>query len=170
MIGWKCCGSSDSGTSDSDRITNDVVVNVNGLESSSSWQYSVDGGATWKEGPQLTREHLNCVIWDGAAWVAVGGGFAVDEAGQRIVCQDEPLSLTPVEFRLLRHLLQHPGRVFERAQLLDLIHEDFRDVSDRAVDSHIKNIRRKLAGVGAPAAGGASIVSVYGVGYRLELT
>lgn len=105
-----------------------------------------------------------------AAWVAVGGGFAVDEAGQRIVCQDEPLSLTPVEFRLLRHLLQHPGRVFERAQLLDLIHEDFRDVSDRAVDSHIKNIRRKLAGVGAPAAGGASIVSVYGVGYRLELT
>jgi len=98
--------------------------------------------------------------------VPAGGGFACDEAGQRIVWQDQPLALTPVEFRLLRQLLQHPGRVFERAQLLDLIHEDFRDVSDRVVDSHVKNIRRKLA-VLEPAP--ACIVSVYGIGYRLDL-
>ena len=102
-----------------------------------------------------------------AALVAIGGGFAVDEAGQRIVWREQPLGLTPVEFRLLRQLLQQPGRVFERGQLLDLIHEDFRDVSDRAVDSHIKNIRRKLAAVDAQA---ACITSVYGVGYRLDLT
>lgn len=99
--------------------------------------------------------------------VPVGGGFAVDEAGQRIVWQEQALALTPVEFRLLRQLLQHPGRVFERAQLLDLIHEDFRDVSDRVVDSHIKNIRRKLAAL-EPAQ--ECIASVYGVGYRLELS
>lgn len=98
--------------------------------------------------------------------VPVVGGFSVDEAGQRIVWQDQPLALTPVEFRLLRQLLQHPGRVFERAQLLDLIHDDFRDVSDRVVDSHIKNIRRKLAALD-PAA--ECIASVYGVGYRLDL-
>jgi two-component system response regulator BaeR len=99
--------------------------------------------------------------------VPVGGGFAVDEAGQRIVWREQALGLTPVEFRLLRHLLQQPGRVFERGQLLDLIHEDFRDVSDRAVDSHIKNIRRKLAAVDRQA---VCITSVYGVGYRLDLT
>lgn len=99
--------------------------------------------------------------------VPVVGGFSVDEAGQRVVWQDQPLALTPVEFRLLRQLLQHPGRVFERAQLLDLIHDDFRDVSDRVVDSHIKNIRRKLAALD-PAA--ECIASVYGVGYRLDLS
>lgn len=101
-----------------------------------------------------------------ATLVPAGGGFAVDEAGQRIVWQEQALPLTPVEFRLLRQLLQHPGRVFERAQLLDLIHEDFRDVSDRVVDSHIKNIRRKLAAL-EPAQ--ECIASVYGVGYRLDL-
>lgn len=100
--------------------------------------------------------------------VPVGGGFAVDEAGQRILWQEQEqaLALTPVEFRLLRQLLQHPGRVFERAQLLELIHEDFRDVSDRVVDSHIKNIRRKLAALDPPQ---ECIASVYGVGYRLDL-
>lgn len=98
--------------------------------------------------------------------VPLGGGFAVDEAGQRVLWQEQALALTPVEFRLLRQLLQHPGRVFERAQLLDLIHEDFRDVSDRVVDSHIKNIRRKLAALDLPQ---ECITSVYGVGYRLDL-
>ena len=98
--------------------------------------------------------------------VPAAGGFAIDEAGQRILWQEQALTLTPVEFRLLRQLLQHPGRVFERAQLLDLIHEDFRDVSDRVVDSHIKNIRRKLAALDPPQ---ECIASVYGVGYRLDL-
>ena len=99
--------------------------------------------------------------------VPAAGGFAVDEAGQRILWQEQALALTPVEFRLLRQLLQHPGRVFERSQLLDLIHEDFRDVSDRVVDSHIKNIRRKLAALQPPQ---ECIASVYGVGYRLDLS
>ncbi|MBA4216755.1 MAG: response regulator [Proteobacteria bacterium] len=100
------------------------------------------------------------------SWVPAAGGFAIDEAGQRILWQAQGLALTPVEFRLLRQLLQHPRRVFERAQLLDLIHEDFRDVSDRVVDSHIKNIRRKLAALDPPQ---ECIASVYGVGYRMDL-
>ncbi|HEY9105071.1 MAG TPA: response regulator [Roseateles sp.] len=98
--------------------------------------------------------------------VPAAGGFAIDEAGQRILWQEQALTLTPVEFRLLRQLLQHPGRVFERAQLLDLIHEDFRDVSDRVVDSHVKNLRRKLAALDPPQ---ERIASVYGVGYRIDL-
>jgi two-component system, OmpR family, response regulator BaeR len=97
--------------------------------------------------------------------VAVGG-FWLDDAGQRAWWGEHSLPLTPIEWRLLRTLLQHPGRVFARAQLLDAIHADFRDVSDRAVDSHVKNLRRKLQVV---QPGPECIATVYGVGYRLDL-
>jgi two-component system response regulator BaeR len=93
-------------------------------------------------------------------------GFSIDEAGQRACWQGQFLSLTPVEFRLFRLLLSRPGQVFGRARLLEALHQDFRDVSDRAIDSHIKNLRRKIDQL-APAQG-ACIVSVYGVGYRFE--
>ncbi|MEZ5728174.1 MAG: winged helix-turn-helix domain-containing protein [Burkholderiaceae bacterium] len=62
-------------------------------------------------------------------------------------------------------LATQPGRVLSRAQLLDALHDDPRETSDRAVDSHVKNLRRKLIAVDAPA---ECIVSVYGVGYRFE--
>lgn len=94
------------------------------------------------------------------------GGFVLDDDGLRAWWRDTPLALTPVEFRLLRTLAQRPGRVFARAQLLDAIHADYRDVSDRAVDSHVKNLRRKLDAV---LPGQDCIASVYGVGYRLDL-
>jgi two-component system response regulator BaeR len=73
------------------------------------------------------------------------------------------LELTPVELRLLRKLGQQPGRVYSRAQLIDAAYEDHRVVSERTVDSHIKNLRRKLADAGVDP-----IASVYGVGYRYE--
>lgn len=91
--------------------------------------------------------------------------FQVNEGGQAITWSNKPLGLTPVEFRLLRLLLSHPGQVFARARLLDSLHEDMRDTSDRAIDSHIKNLRRKLEQAGANE---VDIVSVYGVGYRLD--
>ncbi|MCX7256128.1 MAG: response regulator [Polaromonas sp.] len=93
-------------------------------------------------------------------------GFGIDEDGQRACWQGQALNLTPVEFRLFRLLFSRPGQVFGRARLLEALHQDFRDVSDRAIDSHIKNLRRKIEQL-APAQG-ACIVSVYGVGYRFE--
>ncbi len=75
----------------------------------------------------------------------------------------QPMSVTPVEFRLLKKLLAQPGRVFSRQQLMDAAYRDHRIVSDRTVDSHVKNLRRKLADAGFDP-----ITSVYGVGYRLE--
>ena len=66
---------------------------------------------------------------------------------------------------VLRLLVSRPQRVFARAELLDHLHDDLRDVNDRTVDSHIKNIRRKLD---AAQVTGHAIVSVYGVGYRFE--
>ncbi|MET0226424.1 MAG: response regulator [Dokdonella sp.] len=87
----------------------------------------------------------------------------LDEARFEARVQGRPLTLTPVEFRLLRKLVAQPGRVFSRTQLIDALYEDHRVVSDRTVDSHIKNLRRKLVGMGVDP-----ITSVYGVGYRFE--
>lgn len=92
--------------------------------------------------------------------------WTIDDDRLRIAWQGEWLALTVVEFRMLRLMVSQPGRVFSRAQLLDSAHDDTRDVSDRAIDSHIKNLRRKIAAV-APAAQG--IASVYGVGYCVDV-
>jgi two-component system response regulator BaeR len=102
---------------------------------------------------------------EGALAKSVPAVFAIDEARQQINWRSQPLPLTPVEFRLMRQLMSRPGQVFARARLLDTLHEDQRDVSDRAIDSHIKNLRRKLEQAGT---GDAGISSVYGVGYRFD--
>jgi len=94
------------------------------------------------------------------------GGFVIEDEAQRIRLGDKPLPLTPLEFRLLKAMLSQPSRVYSRDQLLDLVHEDFRDVSDRAIDSHVKNLRRKIE---TAQPGMDCIQSVYGVGYRFEL-
>ena len=74
-----------------------------------------------------------------------------------------------MEYRLLRTLLLAPARVLARARLREAIHVDLRDVSDRAIDSHIKNLRRNLqAALQAEAPGHDCISTVYGSGYRFE--
>lgn len=89
----------------------------------------------------------------------------IDLDSRRVVAGGRPVALTAVEFELLRALAERPGRVFSRAELLDRIYDDWRDVSDRAVDSHVKNLRRKLDDA---LPGRTLIHSVYGVGYRYE--
>jgi two-component system response regulator BaeR len=92
-------------------------------------------------------------------------GLSIDEARYAAALDGVELDLTPVEFRLLRILSGSPGQVFSRAQLLDRLYEDRRVVSDRAVDSHVKNLRRKLQNIRSES---ELIESVYGVGYRFE--
>ncbi len=89
----------------------------------------------------------------------------IDETRWQASFHGVELDLTPVEFRLLRTLSAAPGRVFSREQLLDGLYDDHRVVTDRTVDSHIKNLRRKLEQI-APEA--PLIRSIYGVGYRFE--
>jgi two-component system response regulator BaeR len=91
--------------------------------------------------------------------------WLIDDAALRIAWRGQWLPLTPLEFRMLRLLLSRPGQVFSRAQLLDMVHHDLRDVSDRAIDTHVKNLRRKIEAV---EPGCDCISSVYGVGYRFE--
>jgi two-component system response regulator BaeR len=97
---------------------------------------------------------------------AIASGLIIDDASYRAMLDGQPLELTPVEFRLLKTLAATPGRVYSRDQLLDRLYDDHRVVTDRTVDSHVKNLRRKLE----QARPGQDVIrSIYGVGYRLEL-
>ena len=92
--------------------------------------------------------------------------LAIDEAARRISIHGQPLALTPSEFAILATLARRPGQVFARAQLLDAARADSLDATDRAIDSHIKNLRRKID---AAAPGLDAIRSIYGLGYRCDL-
>jgi two-component system response regulator BaeR len=89
----------------------------------------------------------------------------VDEGRFQASWRDKLLDLTPAEFRLLKTLSQEPGKVFSREQLLNHLYDDYRVVTDRTIDSHIKNLRRKLEALDAEQ---SFIRAVYGVGYRWE--
>ncbi len=87
-----------------------------------------------------------------------------DDATRRAHVNGQALELTRVEFDLLTHLLDAPGRVYTRSELIDRVWGDGFAISDRTVDSHIKALRRKVA-----EAGGDPLVieTVRGVGYRV---
>jgi two-component system response regulator BaeR len=94
------------------------------------------------------------------------GGFVLDEQWYCATLDGRPLELTPLEFRLLSIFLAHPGWVFSRSQLVEVLYSDFRVVSDRTVDSHIKNLRKKIRTVRPEP---EVIRSVYGLGYKCEV-
>ena len=93
-------------------------------------------------------------------------GLDLDESRHEAILDGHALDLTPVEFRLLKTLASRPGRIFPRGELLDSLYADHRIVADRTVDSHVKNLRRKLQKVREDD---DLIHSVYGVGYKIEL-
>ena len=97
---------------------------------------------------------------------APSAGLVLDEAKHLAQLDGRGLDLTPVEFRLLGTLAAAPGRVFSRGKLLERLYQDHRVVTDRTVDAHIKNLRRKLEAV---RPGEELVRSIYGVGYKLEL-
>jgi two-component system response regulator BaeR len=92
-------------------------------------------------------------------------GMVLDEERYRATLHGRDLELTAVEFRLLQLLVDHPGRIYGRQQIMEKIYPDDRFVSDRTVDSHIKKLRKKISSL-APEE--ELIYSVYGVGYKFE--
>ena len=90
----------------------------------------------------------------------------IDEAQNRVTANGQRLELTPTEFRLLKLMAANPGRVYSRGILLDLCYQQEQQIYDRVIDSHIKNLRKKLS---KALNGQDAIHSVYGVGYRFEL-
>jgi two-component system response regulator BaeR len=89
----------------------------------------------------------------------------LDEARFEARYHNQLLELTPAEFRLLKTLADAPGRVFQRDQLINHVYDDQRIITDRTIDSHIKNLRRKMSLISPEEV----IRSIYGVGYKLEL-
>jgi two-component system response regulator BaeR len=104
----------------------------------------------------------------GQAAMSAAPRIEVDAAARRVRIHGRPLELTPTEYGILAALARRPGQVFSRAQLLDAAREGNAnlEVADRAIDSHVKNLRRKLDAV---MPGVEAIHSIYGLGYRFDL-
>ena len=92
------------------------------------------------------------------------GDLVIDLPRRQARVNDRPVELTATEFDLLATLAGSPGRVFTRAQLLDAIHGVAFDSYERAVDAHVKNIRRKLE---SDPRRPRYLLTVHGVGYKI---
>ena len=90
----------------------------------------------------------------------------MDDEAREVAVAGRPVNLTPSEFGLLQVMKKHPGRVFTRSELIDRVQGYSFDGYDRTVDSHVKNLRRKLADI---AQDKEVISTIYGVGYKLNI-
>ncbi len=95
----------------------------------------------------------------------VSGDLEIDLGRRRVVAGGRPVSLTPTEFELLATLAREPGRVWTRAQLLDAVHGFSLETYERAIDGHVRNLRRKLE---AERGESRYVRTVHGVGYALN--
>lgn len=108
----------------------------------------------------LRRTHLN------RASVPAGERkLELPDNDNKVRYGDRQTELTAIEMRLLQVLMTHPGRIHSRDQLMDEIYPDRRLVNDRTIDSHIKNLRKKLNQL---APDQEFVRSVYGAGYKFE--
>jgi len=109
---------------------------------------------------RLRRPHgAEAVVW------RPQGAFAIDREGHRIRFRDQALDLTRYEYAVLATLLQRPGAILSRAQLMDRGWDDHADSGDRTIDTHIKTLRAKLREVADAA---DPIRTHRGLGYSLD--
>jgi two-component system OmpR family response regulator len=91
--------------------------------------------------------------------------ITIDIEKRLVFKQGEKIELTPMEFDLLKEMAEHPGRVYSRMQLLDKVQGDAFEGYERTIDSHIKNLRKKIeANPDKPV----YVITIYGVGYKVE--
>ena len=95
--------------------------------------------------------------------LVVAGNVRLQVERMRTEVSGADVELTPTEFKLLETLARQPGRILTRSQLLDAIHGVAFESYERAIDAHIKNLRRKIE---PDARRPRYIFTVYGVGYR----
>jgi len=93
------------------------------------------------------------------------GDVTLDLPRMQVTVGDEEIELTATEFQLLQALASQPGRIFTRSQLLNAVHGVAIESYERAIDAHIKNIRRKLEPIPHEP---RYIQTIYGVGYRFS--
>lgn len=107
----------------------------------------------------VLRRHLRTATED------VPQNFRLDEDAAVVRINGETCELTAVELKLLKTLIESPGRIFSRNQLMTRIYPDNRVVSDRTIDSHVKKLRQRLEKYAADV---EYIHSVYGIGYKFD--
>lgn len=108
----------------------------------------------------LLRRHSRAE--SGGHDIVNSGRVTVDRIKHRVSIDGNPIDLTPSEFRLLDTLIRHPGRAFERSELIDSALGEDTLVLERTIDVHIRSLRKKL-GDNADA-----VETVRGVGYRFQ--
>ena len=91
------------------------------------------------------------------------GGLAIDADSRMASFEGKPVALTALEFSILRTLVARPGFVFTRELILEAVYAGNIHVADRTIDSHVRNIRAKMAAAGCETA----IETVHGVGFKL---
>jgi two-component system alkaline phosphatase synthesis response regulator PhoP len=99
----------------------------------------------------------------GADTVVHRDDLIIDVARLTVTCDGEPIDLTATELQVLATLARQPGRVFSRAQLLEAVRGSEVESYERAIDAHIKNIRRKLE---RDPREPRYLLTVYGIGYK----
>lgn len=97
--------------------------------------------------------------------VKISGHLKLDEKRYLCVWKGRPVDMTVTEFLLVRALVDHPGHVKSRAQLMTAAYGDLLDIEDRTIDSHIKRIRKKFRDVDPDF---DMIEAIYGIGYRYK--
>lgn len=102
---------------------------------------------------------------DPSSDVIRAGDVTLDRARYEVNLSEKTISLTPTEFEILATLMSQPGRIFSRTQLLNAAHGVAFESYERAIDSHIRNLRRKLERDDSQV---NYIVTVHGVGYKFE--
>jgi len=99
-----------------------------------------------------------------AGEMLIVGDITLDSTAHRVERRGQTLALGPTEFRLLRHFMEHPGRVFSRDQLLDAVWGTGSDIEMRTVDVHIRRLRKAIEIPGAPD----PVRTVRSAGYAIE--
>jgi two-component system response regulator BaeR len=93
-------------------------------------------------------------------------GLELDHGKMKALLNGKNLQLTAIEYTLLKIMFESQGQIYSRSQLMDHMYQDYRVVSERTIDSHIKKLRQKITSVSQDA---SLIQSVYGVGYKFEM-
>ncbi|HET7221441.1 MAG TPA: response regulator transcription factor [Vicinamibacterales bacterium] len=145
-----------------------VTARVEEADRIAGLEVGADDYVTKPFSPRELVARVKAVLRRGDISASRGDVFTVndltfDVPRVRLARRSRTIDLTATEFQLLATLARQPGRVFTRAQLLDAIHGLEVDAFERAIDTHIKNIRRKLE---PDTRNPAYVLTVYGIGYK----
>jgi DNA-binding response OmpR family regulator len=105
------------------------------------------------------RVVLRRVSGDSSAEVIRAGDVSLDRSHYQVQLKERAVTLTSTEFEIMAVLMSQPGRIFSRSQLLNAVHGVAFESYERAIDSHIRNLRHKLEP-------DELIITVHGVGYK----